>query len=170
METFAFGVRLSLDGIVKVIKNLDGDAVCIFVIVTEERGTVQYELFHGFLSFEVGIGSMDDLLHIEFTFFEYMFFQNGEAVGNSTQTGALNIACVITRSAVIIIFSFGDTVINEQRQESGGSVFGEHTVNVVADAYFHIYKIMDLFKKCVIKFFITPEGAGISCYQAYFLA
>ena len=97
METFAFGVRLSLDGIVKVVKDLDGDAVCIFVIVTEERGTVQYELSHGFLSFEVGIGSMADLLRIEFTFFEYMFFQNGEAVGNSTQTGALNIACVITR-------------------------------------------------------------------------
>ena len=38
METFAFGVRLSLDGIVKVVKDLDGDAVCIFVIVTEERG------------------------------------------------------------------------------------------------------------------------------------
>lgn len=75
METFAFGVRLSLDGIVKVVKDLDGDAVCIFVIVTEERGTVQYELSHGFLSFEVGIGSMDDLLHIEFTFFEYMFFR-----------------------------------------------------------------------------------------------
>ena len=25
-----------------------------------------------------------DLLHIEFTFFEYMFFPNGETVGNST--------------------------------------------------------------------------------------
>ena len=84
MEAFAFGVRLSLDGIVKVVKDLDGDAVCIFVIVTEERCAVQNELSHGFLSFEVGVGSMDDLLHIEFTFFEYMFFQNGETVGNST--------------------------------------------------------------------------------------
>ena len=49
MEAFAFGVRLSFDGVVKVVKDLDGDTVCIFVIVTEERCAVQNELSHGFL-------------------------------------------------------------------------------------------------------------------------
>lgn len=83
MEIFVFGVWFFFDGIVKVVKDLDGDVVCIFVIVIEERGMVQYELFYGFLFFEVGIGSMDDLFYIEFMFFEYMFFQNGEVVGNS---------------------------------------------------------------------------------------
>ena len=147
VKTLPFRIRFAFNSIIQIIEYFDGNSIGIFVIITEERRTVQDCLAHNFRSGKIVSHCFQHFIHRKAFVFKDMFLQGGEAVGYCTQPRTLYISGVITRSAVVIIASFGNTIVDKQGKECGRCIFGKHPVDIIAYTHLHIHKIMHLFHK-----------------------
>ncbi len=78
-----------------------------------------------------------------------------QTVGNCSDTAALNIIGIVTGSAVIIVFTFFNAVMNDHRQKRCRRIFGVHALNVVVYSYLEVHHIFKLFGKGCIELLVT---------------
>ena len=126
-------VGTSLDSIYKVVVNLHGNGVGIFVIVAEERCVVADVLAHLFFAFEVPGTCIEYLIHGVAMLFKDMFLYRCEAVGDGSQSCTLYICSVVSGTTAVVVLAFLDTVVDIQTEEGGRSIEREHTFDVVVN-------------------------------------
>ena len=160
-------VRLPVDGIHQVVVHLHGDGICKVVIVAEEGGAVHDRLAQHLLPFEVVKHRIQDPVHREALRFEDVTFQRRETVGRGSQTAALDVAGVVTRSTVVVIPAARHAVVDHHGEERRRGIFGKHSIDVVAHPHLQVDHVVQLFQESIVQFFVSLKGARIACLQPY---
>ena len=127
-------------------------------------------LAHLLLTLPVLGHGFQNLVHRVLTLLEHMFLQRRETVGNRTQTRALDVRCVVTRTTAIVVLSLFDTVVDIEAEEGGRGIEGEHALDVVIHREFQVHEIHHLLVPGLIEFLKGLERTRITRFKSKLLA
>jgi len=96
-----------------------------------------------------------------------MLLQRRKAVGDGTQAAALDVAGVVTRSAIVVIPAARHAVVGHHRQERGRGILGKHPVDVVTHPHLQVDHVVELFHESVVQLSVSCKGARITGLQPY---
>ena len=164
----ALDIRLAINSIYQIIVNLHCNRVGIRVVVSEERRAVHDKLAQLLFAFPVLRYGLQQRIHIDFLVLEDVLLQDREAVGCRAETRALDIGRVVARTAIVVVFSAFDTVVDEQRKEGCRRILGKHTVDVVAYAHLLVDNEVKLLQVSLIQFVVRLECPRVARFEADF--
>ena len=113
------GIGTTFYGFYQIIIHTYGYRVGIRIVIAEERCVVADVLTHLFPILPIGSAGIQHLFHRVALVLEDMFLQSCETVGNRTQTRALDVRCVVTRTTAIVVLTLFYTVVYIQTEEGG---------------------------------------------------
>ena len=148
----AFGGRPSIHSIMEQIKNKGGFFIGIIVIIAIFGCMVKQGISHGLHVLKIQSGSLQQVLHGNTFLFKYMIPDAGEDICYTTQTNSLNVARVVSGTAVVIIFAVDNSIINHQRQKWNRDVFGKDAIDEVVAFYFDVDEMAELTIECPDEF------------------
>ena len=162
--------RSSGDFISVQFENRLHDVVRVVVIISVLRGLVLHHVEDGLMTQEIVVHGLDEFLHGEVLLVEYIVFDSSEAVCDCADSNALNVSCVVSRTAVVIVLAIADAVVGNDRQARCRHVIGVKLLYNVVAAYLHIHHVMELLCKCIKEFFVSAEIPCISGLRSELLA
>ena len=80
-----------------------------------------------------------------------MFLYSREAVCYRTDAAALDVVCVVPRSAVVVILTFLYTISDDYGKECCGHLCGILVAKIVVHFYLCLYCVSKLFFECRIE-------------------
>ena len=163
-------VGSSLDGFHQVVVNPERDVVGAVVVVAEERRVVDDVLPHLLLPLEIAVEGAEDVVHGVPLVVEDVLLERRKAVGDGAQARALDVGGVVSRPSGVVVPALLHAVVDEEAEEGGGSVEGEHPFDVVVDGEFHVDEMHHLQPPCLVELLVISEVSRVAGVQAELLA
>ena len=146
------------------------DVVRVVVIISVLRSLVLHHVEDGFVSEEIVVHGLDELLHGEVLLIVYVVLDGCEAVCDRADSNALDVPGVVSRAAIVIVLALADAVVGNDRQARCRHVVCVELLDNVVAAHLHIYHVVELLCKCIKEFFICVEVPCISGLRSELLA
>ena len=102
----------------------------------------------------IGGDSFEEFVHRELLVFKHMLLQGCQAVGDGTQTCALDIGGVVTCASAVVVASPCDAIVDEEREERGWGIEREHAFDVVVHRQFQVHEVNHLLVIGIVQFLV----------------
>ncbi len=70
-----------------------------------------------------------------------------QRIGHGAQANALDVGCVVSRTAIVVVLAVGDAVINQEGQKGGRHVGCVQPLDEVIAPYLDVHKVPQLLLK-----------------------
>ena len=170
MIRFTQNTRPSVNRVKQAIVNLLHNGIRIVIIVAEERGLIPESQAQSLFTLPVLITRINQLIERNHFFLKHMLLDGAQAIGNGSNTRALNIIGIVTRPAVVIILTVLNAIADDNRQKGCRHGDGIARAKVVIHLDLCGDGIIKLLFKCGIEIFKTLEILGVPRLNADLLA
>ena len=158
----ALGVGAPVDGREEGVVDAAHDVVGAVVVVAEEGGLVPEFEAQGLGAVEVGAQGRQETVHGDGGGVEDVGLDGREAVGDGADAAALDVVGVVARSAVVVVESVLDAVVDDRGQEGRGRVGGVHALDVVVDADLEVHDPFELAGEGGVEVLEGREGERVA--------
>ena len=138
------------------------DIICIIIIISVLRCMILHQIQNSLMSFKVVIQSLHQFFHGKCLLIVYIIFYSCQTVCDSSDTNALKILGIVSCSACIVVLSFGNTVICNNRKERCRHIFCENLFDYITSFDLDIDEILHLLLKCIKQLIICLKIRCIS--------
>ena len=137
------------------------DVICIIIIVAVFRSFILNQVQNVLMALEIVVHSVDEFFHGKLLIVKYVELDSGECIGNSADTNTLDVACVVSRAACVVVFTFLDTVIGTDGKERSRHHLRVDSLDNQVAAHLNIDDVLKLCLECVPQFVI---GFEVFCF------
>ena len=153
----ASGGRSAGDIIFVLVEYAYHDVICIIIIVAVFRSLILNQVQDILMTLEVVIHSVDEFFHGKLLIVKYVELDRGKCIGNGSDTNTLDIACVVSCTASVVVFTFLDTVIGTDGKERSRHHFCVNSLDNQVAAHLNINDVLKLCLECVPQFVVGFE-------------
>ena len=145
------------NGVIVIVEYRFHDFVCIVIIVAVFWCLVCNEVVDFRIALEVVVQSFHQFMHGEAMLFKYVVFDSSQRVSDGTDTNTLNVAGVVTCAAAVVVLTFADTIVCDDRKEWSWHIFFVDFFDYVVAANLDVCKMTNLFFVSFKQFIVRLE-------------
>ena len=153
----ALHVRPSRDGVAEQCEGILHDVIGVIIIVAVLRCFFRYEMVNILISLEVVIHGLHQLMHRELLLIVHIVFHGGKRIRHRADADALDIVCIIPRTAGIVIPAFLNAVVCHDGQAGCRHVFRIQTLYHVVAADLDLDDVLHLSAESIPQLIPGPE-------------
>ena len=100
----------------------------------------------------------------------YVVFNSCKTVCDCTDTNTLEVVCIVTGTASVVVFTSCNTVVCDDGKEWSRHVCSKDLFDYVGTFNFDVCKVFDLFCKCIPEFFECFKVFCVTCLETKLFA
>ena len=125
---------------------------------------------NGVIALIVVLHGLNELLHGKVFLVIDIVFYSCDTVGDCADSHALDVVCVVSGAACIVVLRVGDAVVCHNRQTGGRHLLGVQLLNHIVASYLYVHDILQLLLEGIPELVVGLEIPGIAQFQTDLLS
>ena len=152
------------------VEYITHDFVSVIVVIAVLRSLILNHIENVFIANKVSIKSLHQLVHCELLLVKNIILDSCKTVCDSADTNALQIVCVVSCAACIIVHTTADAVVCDDRKEWRRHIFCVKLSDNIGALHLDVDEVLHLFCKSIPELFIACKVCAVAQFQAELLA